>query len=70
MGKRKVEWYEYERNSGKVESVFQGTALFHEFGVDYEEFESGHGNYSTAIIELPDGTIKNVYVTCIQFIDK
>lgn len=30
---------------------------FHQWGSDYEEFESGPGNYSVAIVELPDGTV-------------
>lgn len=46
----------------------QGEALFHQFGVDYEEFESGAGNFSTAIIELPDGSIKNIRAEQIRFI--
>ncbi len=46
----------------------QGEADFHTFGVDYEEFETGAGNFSTAIIELDDGTIKNVPVEHIKFI--
>lgn len=46
----------------------QGEALFHQFGVDYEEFESGACNFSTAIIELPDGTVKNIPAENIKFI--
>ena len=43
---------------------------FHGFGIDYEEFESGPGMFTTAVVELPDGTVKNVYVECIKFLDK
>lgn len=46
----------------------QGEANFHQFGVGYEEFESGPGNYTTAILELDDGTIKNVPVEHVKFI--
>ncbi|MCP4475425.1 MAG: hypothetical protein GY821_12835 [Gammaproteobacteria bacterium] len=57
------------------EKVVVGEGIFHQFGVDYEEFECstcyrcGPGNYSTAIIEMPDGTIKNVEVELIVFIN-
>lgn len=45
-----------------------GVGLFHRWGCDYEEFESGPGNYSTAIVEMEDGTIKNVPCEMVQFI--
>jgi len=44
-------------------------AIFHQFGVDYEEFEGGPGSYSTAIVELSDGTVHNVHVSLIRFLD-
>ena len=46
-----------------------GEALFHGFGVDYEEFESGPGNFSTAILELPCGSVMTVRADDIRFID-
>ena len=46
-----------------------GHAMFHEWGCDYDEFESGPGNYSTAIIERDDGTVENVPADLIQFIN-
>ena len=46
----------------------KGEAEFHAFGVDYEEFESGPGNFSTAIIELDNGSILNIPVDRIKFI--
>ena len=53
---RKAEHHEYE-------------AMFHAFGVDHNEFTEGPGNYSTAIVELSDGTIKNPNVLDVKFID-
>lgn len=47
----------------------KGMATFHQFGVGYEEFDSGPGNYSTAIVEWADGTVENVPVERIRFID-
>lgn len=46
----------------------QGEAVFHQFGVDFAEFEIGPGSFSTAIIELPDGQVKNIQVEHIRFI--
>ena len=44
--------------------------LFHKFSTGYDEFECGPGNYSTAIVELTDGTVVEVLATDIQFTDK
>ena len=74
---RKVEWWEYKRDekgvyvrdeTGGYEKV-RGKGMFRRFGIDYEEFENGPGNYSTAIIELQDGTIKNIPVENIKFVE-
>lgn len=67
---RKVKVFKWERINGTTSSkkVEDGTALFHQWGFDYQEFESGAGNYSTAIIERDDGTVENVPVCLIQFI--
>ena len=67
---KKVEFYKPVLISGsdppKYETVSEGMATFQGFGVDSE----GEGQYySTAIIKLPDGKIRNVYVVNIRFID-
>ena len=68
---RKVKWQRRELSKErKWVTVARGEAIFHRFGVDYEEFESGPGNFTTAIIELPDGRIRNVPVEEITFLDK
>lgn len=46
----------------------QGEAIFQQWGMDYEEFEAGAGNFSTAIIELEDGTVKNIPAEQVRFI--
>ncbi len=53
------------RYSNKVKT---GVGLFHQWGCDYEEFESGAGTYSTAIIEMEDGTVENVPCELVKFI--
>lgn len=69
MDKRKVFVYEWQKVKGQshCEKVCVGNGIFHQFGSDYEEFESGPGNYSTAIIEMPDGSVKNVPAELIVF---
>lgn len=69
---RMVEVYKWERNKDtrKLEKVFKYIGRFHQFGVDYEEFDTGAGNFSTAIVEKDDGTVENVYIEMIKFIDK
>lgn len=42
---------------------------FHQWGCDFEEFESGTGNYSVAIVELPNGEIVTPLPNNIKFID-
>lgn len=46
-----------------------GTGTFHQFGLDYNEYEEGPGTFSVAIVEMPDGTIENVPVDHIRFIE-
>ena len=69
MSERKVVVYEWKRAKGQTyyEKVHVGNGIFHQFGCNYEEFESGPGNYSTAIIEMPSGEIKNVPVELVVF---
>ena len=61
--------YEYQRVKREKYSskVAIGTGFFREFGVNYEEVEGCPGNYSTAIVEMPDGSVKNVPVEMIVF---
>lgn len=54
---------------GVWKTVDDGIGLFHQFGVCYEESETGFGNYTTAIIEMPDGTIRQTSISMIRFIE-
>jgi hypothetical protein len=67
---RKVMISEYKRQpDNKFKLVEKGVALFHAFGTRYEEFDTGAGNYSTAIVEWADGTMGNVPVEHVRFLD-
>ena len=69
MEQRKVVVYKWERVKGQThyDKVPDGHGIFHTWGVNYEEFESGPGNFSTAIIEKPDGSVHNIPVELIVF---
>lgn len=54
--------------TGKFGFVYVGTAKFHQWGVEFTEFENGPGNSTVAIIELETGEIKTVYPQHIEFI--
>lgn len=49
-------------------TVEKGEAIFHGFGSDYEEFETGAGNYSAAIVEWPNGQIELVRADRVRFV--
>lgn len=52
----KGKYHIYE--NGKWNSLEFGLGYFHGWGMNYEEFKDvGVGNYSVAIVELPDGRI-------------
>jgi len=70
MSKRKVEFTYYERSKdGGVKKIISRGA-FIQFGCAYEEFETGIGNYTTAIIEMEDGHIKSIPAEDLVFTDK
>lgn len=51
------------------ESDFNHAGLFHQWAASYEEFENGAGNFTVAIVELPDGTIEQVLPSNVKFVD-
>lgn len=67
MRKCKGRYSVYE--NGKWEEREFEMGYFHQWGADYEEFESGPGNYSVAIVELPGGKIVTPVAQNIEFID-
>lgn len=54
----------------KGEYIGFGLGYFHQWGNDYEEFESGPGNFTVAIVELPDGKVITPLAKDIQFLTK
>lgn len=54
--------------TGVFQSGFLTKGEFHQWGLTYEECGENAGNYTVALIELEDGTIKEVLPNNIQFI--
>lgn len=50
-----------------ADRAIESTGNFIQYGVDYEEVENGGGSFSTAIIELDDGTVLNSPLCYVQF---
>ena len=48
--------YEKDENGELIFEWVEGTFL--QWGSDYEKFETGAGNYTVAIVQLPDGSIE------------
>ncbi len=51
------------------EAEFKNAGIFHQWGASYEEFESGAGNFTVALVELPNGEMKEVLPSNIKFMD-
>ncbi len=57
--------YRYERGGMK-----EVTGVFHCWGVNYQEFEDGPGNFTTALIEADVGTLYDCEAGSVQFLDR
>ena len=69
---RKVEIYKYELPAGETRWVkcLDTQGMFIEFGLGIIEGADSNVSFSTGIVELDDGTIRNVPVEMLKFIDK
>ena len=45
-----------------------GEAVFHQFGTEYEELLNGVGQFTSGIVEWPDGRIEAFPLWCLRFI--
>lgn len=57
----------YENNAWKT---VEHEGWFHQWGMSYEEFDNGPGNYSIAIVELDNGHVILPMADDIIFLDK
>ena len=70
MRKCKGRYIEYDKREGRFSNKEFSEGLFHQWENAYEEFETGPGNFTVAIVELPDGKIVTPDAKDIQFIDR
>ena len=68
MKTRQVTVYKWDTPflAGRKKEVL-GAGIFHQFGLNYEEFDTGPGSYTTAIVEMCDGSVINVDAEMIVF---
>jgi len=65
---KKVMVHEIKIVAGVWTTLEKGEAVFHQWGVDYEELEGGPGNFSAAIVEYADGSVDVVRADRIKFL--
>jgi hypothetical protein len=56
-------------DTGCWEKDYSIEGKFHQWGSSFEEFETGAGNYTIGIIELPNGEITEALPTNIKFVE-
>jgi len=72
---RKVRVFKWDRKInpstgvGPLVKTPNGEAVFHQWGMGFEEFQNGAQGVTVAIIERPDGTIETPPAEMIQFIN-
>jgi len=75
-----VEYFDYEEitptetvkqmhSNASFKKVSKGYASFLAWGVDFQECEMGVGSYTTAIIELDDGSVHVLPAEMIKFVE-
>lgn len=64
---REIKVYRWEQNPPV--KVFDSYGLFHQIGCNFDEYETGPANYSTAVVEMPDGTMRNTDIEMIEFVE-
>lgn len=54
----------------KVDIGNYGSGVFQAWGIDYEEkCQTCYGSYSTAIVLMDDGTVVNVALSLLRFVE-
>lgn len=69
LRKCKGKYYKYNKDIGRYIPIFFELGYFNAWGIDYEEVQNGAGNYSVAIVELPNGKVVKVNPSDLQFLD-
>ena len=61
--------WERVKDTGCMEKEFSREGNFHQWASSYEEFESGAGNFTVGLVELPTGEIESVLPSNLRFVD-
>jgi len=61
--------FERVKDTGCMEKEFSREGNFHQWASSYEEFESGAGNFTVGLVELPTGEIESVLPSNLKFVD-
>lgn len=67
--KCKGRYYEYNKDIGRYRPISFELGYFNAWGIDYEEVQNGTGNYSIALVELPNGKVVKVNPSDLEFLD-
>lgn len=59
-----------ECKGGKWDTEYTKTGIFHGWGIDFVEFESGPAHYTVAIVEMSDGTAQLLDPKAIKFVNQ
>ena len=62
----KTEAKPWTRSEYRKESI--GVGNFVGYGLDCDESEGGIASFTSAIVEMPDGTVENVSTSMINFV--
>lgn len=61
---------ELAKSTGRVYGTKVEVGKFHQWGIEYEEFDTGPGNYTVAVVELFDGQVKTFPANDVKFIEE
>jgi len=62
--------HDWSKDNKRPEKTPDGEGFFHQFGISFCELEHGPAHFTTAVVEMPDGTIKEVDTGLIRFLDR
>ena len=67
MRKCRGKYMRCNENNNAFEQANFEEGLFHQWGVDCEEYENGAASFTVGIVELPDGMVIMPLARLIQF---
>ena len=68
MTKRRVMTYTWEKVGDEYVQVEAGEGIFAQYGTDFEEHSGDLCSVSSAIVEMPDGRVRNMPLHMIRFL--